>query len=78
MLLDATPTIATVGADMFADEIRAQAVDVSPVLWRPPQGGTEEALAAVVGDPRFIDANAEAAAQADLGAPEAGRNRHGR
>ena len=61
MLLDATPTIATVGADMFADEIRAQAVDVTPVLWRPPQGGTEQALAAVMGDPRFIDANAEAA-----------------
>jgi Protein of unknown function (DUF1116) len=61
MLLDATPTITTVGADMFADEIRAQAVDVTPVLWRPPHGGTETALASVIGDPRFIDANAEAA-----------------
>ncbi len=61
MLLDATPTIVAVGADMFADEIRAQAVEVSPVLWRPPLGGTEEALAAVIGDPRHIDANAEAA-----------------
>ena len=49
MLLDVTPTIATVGADLFADEIKAQAIDVSPVLWRPPQGGTEEALAAVIG-----------------------------
>jgi Protein of unknown function (DUF1116) len=61
MLLDVAPTITAVGADMFADEIRAQAVDVTPVLWRPPSGGTEKALAAVVGDARFINANAEAA-----------------
>jgi hypothetical protein len=61
MLLDVTPTIAAVGADMFADEIRAQAVDVTPVLWRPPASGTEEALATIAADRRLIDANAEAA-----------------
>ena len=40
-----TPTVVTCGADMFADSVAGQAVDVERVDWRPPMPGTEADLA---------------------------------
>ena len=34
-----TPTVVTCGADMFADAVAGQAVDVERVDWRPPMPG---------------------------------------
>ena len=60
------PTVVTCGADMFADAVAGQAVDVERVDWRPPMPGTEADLAAVATDPRRPDANRRAV-QAMLG-----------
>ena len=49
------------GMGLFADALAAQAAEATPVLWRPPLPGTDEALATVTADPRMPDANAEAA-----------------
>ena len=53
-------TIVTVGADMFAESVEAQAVAVERVDWRPPMPGTEADLAAVATDPRRPEANRRA------------------
>ena len=58
-----TPThVVTAGADLFADAVAAQAVDVTRVDWRPPMPGTEADLAAVVADPLRREANERALA----------------
>jgi Protein of unknown function (DUF1116) len=54
------PTVVTVGADMFADAVAGQAVDVERVDWRPPMPGTEADLAVVATDPRRPEANRRA------------------
>jgi len=59
-------SVVNVGADLLADAINAQAVDVTRVDWRPPMPGTEADLAAVAADPRRREAN-EGALQAMLG-----------
>ena len=47
-----TPTrVVTVGADLLADAVAAQAVAVTRVDWRPPMPGTEADLATVAADP---------------------------
>lgn len=53
-------TVVTCGADMFADAVAGQAVDVQRVDWRPPMPGTEADLAAVATDPRRVEANRRA------------------
>ena len=57
-----TTHVVNVGADLFADAVAAQAVEVSRVDWRPPVPGTESDLATVAADPLRRDANAEALA----------------
>jgi hypothetical protein len=59
-LLAAEPDVVTVGAELFADALRDQGVTVTSVEWRPPVGGTQEALATVIGDARREEANATA------------------
>ena len=54
------PTVVTAGADMFADAVAGQAVEVERVDWRPPMPGTEADLARVATDPRRVDANKQA------------------
>jgi hypothetical protein len=62
-LLATDPVVATAGVPLFADTLRAQAVPVTEVDWRPPLGGTESPLARVMGDPRRAGANALAFAR---------------
>ncbi len=50
--------VATVGADMFANAVEAQAVPAGRVDWKPPMDGTVEDLATVAADPLRRDANA--------------------
>jgi hypothetical protein len=58
-----TPTqVVTAGADLFADAVASQAVDVTRVDWRPPMPGTEADLATVAADPLRSDANQRALA----------------
>jgi uncharacterized protein DUF1116 len=58
-----TPTqVVTAGADLFADAVSAQAVDVTRVDWRPPMPGTEADLATVAADPLRAAANERALA----------------
>ncbi len=54
--------VVSVGADLFADAISAQATDVTRVDWRPPMPGTETDLAVVAGDPLRRTANERALA----------------
>ncbi|MGZ4498532.1 MAG: oxamate carbamoyltransferase subunit AllG family protein, partial [Nocardioides sp.] len=54
--------VLSVGADLFADAVEAQAVDVTRVDWRPPMTGTEADLATVAADPLRRDANERALA----------------
>ncbi|MFG2073372.1 YlbE family protein [Nonomuraea maritima] len=56
-LLDTPPRVITVGAGLFDEALRAQAVPTVPVEWRPPLPGTGEALATVLADPRRRAAN---------------------
>jgi hypothetical protein len=56
-LLAVDPVVATSGVALFAETLRAQAVPVTEVDWRPPLGGSGAALAAVMGDPRRAGAN---------------------
>ena len=59
-----TPShVVGVGADLFADAVAAQAVDVTRVDWRPPMPGAEADLATVAADPLRRDANARALRQ---------------
>jgi hypothetical protein len=60
MRLDEAPSVVTAGLGLFTESLTAQAAEVTPVLWRPPLPGTDEALAAVAADPRTALANAEA------------------
>jgi hypothetical protein len=60
-LLDGEPAVATVGVDLFADALAAQAAAPHRVAWTPPPAGSEDALARVLADPRRVEANAEAA-----------------
>jgi hypothetical protein len=61
MLLDEPPTVVATGLALFAEALAAQAVNVTPVQWRPPLVGTDAALAIVAADRRIANANAEAA-----------------
>ncbi|MCW2798259.1 DUF1116 domain-containing protein [Nocardioides sp.] len=54
--------VVTVGADLFADAVEAQATSVTRVDWRPPMPGTESDLARVAADPLRRDANDQALA----------------
>ena len=56
-LLDGPPTVLAAGAAMFADALDDQAVPVGRVDWRPPEPGSEAALARVMADPRRASAN---------------------
>lgn len=56
-LLDTPPRVITVGAGLFDEALRAQAVPTVPVEWRPPLPGTGEALTTVLADPRRRAAN---------------------
>jgi hypothetical protein len=65
-LLAGPPSVITAGIDLLADALRAQAVPVTPVDFRPPtvdpadpEGGLA-ALATVLADPRRDSANATA------------------
>lgn len=55
-------SVVNVGADLLADAIDTQAVQVTRVDWRPPMPGTEADLATVAADPRRPEANARALA----------------
>ena len=59
-LLDAAPSVVTVGADLLAQALRDQGADVTAVEWRPPMAGTASDLATVLADPRREGANAVA------------------
>lgn len=52
--------VASVGADLFAAAVEAQATDVERVDWRPPMDGTADDLAVVALDPLRADANRRA------------------
>jgi hypothetical protein len=52
--------VVSTGADLFADALEAQAVDVDRVEWRPPMPHTEADLATVALDPRRPAANQQA------------------
>jgi hypothetical protein len=60
--LSAEPRVVTAGVDLFADALAAQAVDVTPVDWRPPLPGTDDTLTRVMADPRRSAANDRALA----------------
>ena len=55
--------VVNVGADLLADAVAVQAVDVTRVDWRPPMPGTEPDLATVAGDPLRRSANEQALAR---------------
>lgn len=57
-LLQQDPSLVTAGADLFVDALRAQAVPVTEVEWRPPMEGTADSIAAIMADPRLAEANA--------------------
>jgi hypothetical protein len=59
-LLHEPVEVVAAGAGLLADALRAQAVPVTEVDWRPPMTGTEADLATVLGDPRRESANATA------------------
>ena len=58
--MNAPDRVVAVGADLLADAVEAQAVEVGRVAWRPPMTGTEADLAAVAADPRRHAANRRA------------------
>jgi hypothetical protein len=60
--LSVEPRVVTAGVDLFADALNAQAVDVTPVDWRPPLPGSDHALTTVMADPRRGAANDRALA----------------
>jgi hypothetical protein len=57
---EAPGSVVTVGADLLADALAAQAVPVDRVDWRPPMPGTEGDLATVAADPLRREANRRA------------------
>ena len=69
-LLGRPLTVANVGVDLFADELERQDVRVERVEWRPPEPGTEEALARLAPEAAAIArANDEAVARIDGAQP---------
>ena len=56
-LLDGEPVVATAGADTLAESIEQQGAEVIRSDWRPPEVGTEAALAALAADGRNRNAN---------------------
>jgi len=58
--VNAPDRVVAVGADLLAEAVAGQAVEVERVDWRPPMVGTEDALATVAADPRRRDANRQA------------------
>ena len=62
MDLSVEPRVVTAGVDLFADALAAQAVDVTPVDWRPPLPGSDDTLTVVMADPRRGAANDRALA----------------
>jgi hypothetical protein len=60
--LSVEPRVVTAGVDLFADALAAQAVHVTPVDWRPPLPGSDDALTVVMADPRRGAANDRALA----------------
>jgi len=65
-LLSGAPSVITAGIDLLSDALRAQAVPVTTVAFRPPVDdplGTADALATVLADPRVAEANAVAVAR---------------
>ncbi|MGH9285478.1 MAG: DUF1116 domain-containing protein, partial [Acidimicrobiales bacterium] len=60
MDLSVEPRVVTAGVDLFADALAAQSATVTPVDWRPPLTGTDDALARVMADPRRGEANGRA------------------
>ena len=62
-LLDAEPVVATAGTDMLAASIEQQGSGVVRSDWRPPEPGTEAALATLAADGRNRAANETALAR---------------
>ncbi|MCD1286874.1 MULTISPECIES: DUF1116 domain-containing protein [unclassified Brevibacterium] len=58
-LLESAPSVVSVGLGLFAEELRAQAVTVAEVPWKPAFGDPAPLYAAMA-DPRRQTANAEA------------------
>jgi hypothetical protein len=58
--LPSAGVVVTVGARLFDDALRSQAVATAPVEWRPPEGIDAAALAAIAGDGRRQEANQRA------------------
>ncbi|MEA2024913.1 MAG: DUF1116 domain-containing protein [Actinomycetota bacterium] len=56
-LLDTDPVIVTAGTDMLAASIEQQGSAVERADWRPPQEGTEAALAVLFSDDQMREAN---------------------
>ena len=52
--------VVTVGAELFAQALEAQAVPVTRVDWHPPMDNTADDLASVAADPLRRDANTRA------------------
>jgi len=53
--------VINVGADLFADAIDSQGVQVTRVTWQPSPGKSDAALSVLLDDPRVDQANQEAA-----------------
>lgn len=69
-LLDRPIAAANLGVDLFADELARQGVTVERLDWRPPQEGTEDALARLAADADAIGrANDEALARMEAAKP---------
>lgn len=69
-LLGRPLAVANAGVDLFADELERQGVRVERVEWRPPEPGTEEALARLALEAGAIArANDEAVARIDDAQP---------
>ena len=62
-LLDIEPVVATAGTDLLAESIEQQGAEVIRTDWRPPEAGTETALAALAADGRNTKANDTAVAR---------------
>ncbi len=56
-LLRREPHVIAAGLGLLADSAARQGASVTRVDWAPPMPGTEDDLAAVIADPRRIEAN---------------------
>ena len=69
-LLGRPLAVANAGVDLFADELERQDVRVERVEWRPPEPGSEEALARLAGEAEAIArANDDAVARMEDAQP---------